>query len=350
MAGKTPTCSVIVPVRNEWAYIEALIASVESLRYPNESLEVLIVDGASNDGTKTRLLEWARNSERRIVVLDNPQRIVPVALNMAIQKAQGDYIVRLDAHTTYAPDYLEKCVALGEETGADNVGGVVVADVLGKSDKAAAIRLLSRSVLGVGNSKFRTPGTPRGPAETVPFGCFRRGTFEKYGLFNEALIRAQDLEFNKRLLKLGGRIMMDPAICSVYFNRSSMGGLARKNFGSGRWAWAIPYVSIVRPSLRHTLPLFFVASLAVLAAVSLAGWRLWWLLPTAATLYFALLAAGAFWLEKARKVSVILWFVAGCSISHICYGVGSAVGILVTGPLARQRMLDPGRPGKAAIL
>lgn len=335
MGTESPACSLIVPVRNESAYLQALIDSIERFTYPETELEVIVVDGASSDGTRERLAQWAERSSRRVVVLDNPERIVPVALNLAIAAATGTYIVRLDAHTRYPSDYVSRCVTLAVDTGADNVGGVVQADVLGDSNKADAIRALSRSLLGVGNSPFRIAGSPRGPAETVPFGCFRRDVFRRFGLFNEALVRAQDLEFNKRIKKQGGEIILDPAIVSVYFNRSSIIGLAQKNFGSGRWTWVIPYVSSVRPSARHTIPMLFVVAIVVLCVTAALMPRLWWVIPSALALYLGALAVGGAALSGVRGLRTLGWFVVGCAASHVSYGTGSLAGALVTGPRAR---------------
>lgn len=339
-----PTCSVIVPIRNEGPHLQGFIQSVERLDYPEEALEVIIIDGMSTDGTYERLAEWSEGCHRAIVLLRNERRHVPFALNLAIRRARGEYIVRLDAHTEYPDGYVKQCVRLGVTTGADNVGGVVRAAVLGEGHKVTAIRALSQSILGVGNSRFRMSGGEPGPAETVPFGCFTRRCFEKYGLFNEYLVRAQDLEFNKRVRRLGGEIYMDPSIVSTYYNRGSLGGIARKNFNSGRWTWVFPYVSIVRPSLRHTLPMVFVAGVAGLGVLSL--WSSWvrMLFMSLGVFYALTLILGALRREKLRNPAVVTWFVLGCAVSHFTYGLGSLVGLLLTGPrCGRHRRAESAR-------
>ena len=343
-----PTCSVIVPIRNEGPHLQGFIQSVERLDYPEEALEVIIIDGMSTDGTYERLAEWSEGCHRAIVLLRNERRHVPFALNLAIRRARGEYIVRLDAHTEYPDGYVKQCVRLGVTTGADNVGGVVRAAVLGEGHKVTAIRALSQSILGVGNSRFRMSGGEPGPAETVPFGCFTRRCFEKYGLFNEYLVRAQDLEFNKRVRRLGGEIYMDPSIVSTYYNRGSLGGIARKNFNSGRWTWVFPYVSIVRPSLRHTLPMVFVAGVAGLGVGVLLGPQLRDALPDPVEPGVEGLGLeelrGVVGVEQLRNPAVVTWFVLGCAVSHFTYGLGSLVGLLLTGPrCGRHRRAESAR-------
>lgn len=337
-----PKCSIIVPVFNEAQHIVSFLDRVEGFAYPGDQLEIIVVDGMSTDGTLELLEDWARESTLQAVVLQNENRTVPHALNMAVRHSCGEVVVRLDAHTLYPASYIAQCVRLSLTTGADNVGGVVTPEVLGSSRKAEAIRHLSMSVLGVGNSRFRVAGAPAGPAETVPFGCFTRDCFAKFGLFNEYLTRAQDLEYNKRIRKLGGEVVMDPAIVSIYYNRGSIWKLAVKNFNSGRWTWVFPYVSIVRPSLRHTLPMLFV--LCGLAAVlgAAAGIVPWGVVLILSGIYAAVLAIGAALKDGIRAAAVLWWFVCGCIVSHVSYGLGSWVGLCVTGPRCHLKKRSTG--------
>src|SRR5436189_112210 len=121
-----PAVSVIVPCRNERAHIETVIRSILGQEPPAGGFEIIVADGMSDDGTH-EILRRLANEDSRLLVIDNPQRIIPAGLNAAIRAAHGDVIVRMDAHTEYAPDYVRQCLAVLNETGADNVGGPWIA-------------------------------------------------------------------------------------------------------------------------------------------------------------------------------------------------------------------------------
>ena len=165
--------SIIIPVYNEEKYIERCLDSVVAQTYPKENTEVLIVDGMSTDRTREKVQAYC--DKLNIKILDNQKRIVTYALNLAIENATGDYIIRLDAHAEFENDYVEKCVNYLDTTDADNVGGVAETVGLGKVGKINAEILSSK--FGVGNSHFRTDGES-GYVDTVPFGAFRKEVFE----------------------------------------------------------------------------------------------------------------------------------------------------------------------------
>src|SRR5579864_5749628 len=117
-----PLVSIVLPCRNEAENIIDCLHSILEQEPPEGGFEVLVADGMSTDGTRELLDEIAANFPQ-IRVLNNPGRIVSTGLNAAIRAARGDIIIRMDAHTTYAPDYVQQCLAVMDETGADNVGG-----------------------------------------------------------------------------------------------------------------------------------------------------------------------------------------------------------------------------------
>src|SRR5690242_14803157 len=132
-----PLVSIVMPCRNEAPDIEACICSVLSQQDPEGGFEIVIADGMSDDGTR-EILQKLAAKEPRIKVIDNPQRIASSGLNAAIRVAQGDIIVRMDAHTEYAPDYVRQCVAALEHSGADNAGGPWVPKGAGYISEAIA--------------------------------------------------------------------------------------------------------------------------------------------------------------------------------------------------------------------
>ncbi|MGE4331017.1 glycosyltransferase, partial [Diaphorobacter sp.] len=192
--------SVIAPCRNEAAFIDAFCDAVLRQQLPaGWRMEVLIADGESDDGTRERLQERCARDER-LALVANPGRIVSTGLNACIARARGEVIARLDIHTQFAPDYLARCIETLERSGADNVGGPWVAQGAGPMGQAIAAAFQCRWV--VGGARSRDQGY-EGAVDTVYLGCWRRDTFARFGLFDEALVRNQDDEHNLRL-RLGG--------------------------------------------------------------------------------------------------------------------------------------------------
>ncbi|MBR6726261.1 MAG: glycosyltransferase family 2 protein, partial [Clostridia bacterium] len=196
MSSQTVVVSVVMPVYNEEKYIKKCIESLICQDYPLDRMEWIFVDGMSTDRTVELIKEYAEKYPNLIFVYPNPNKIVPYAMNIGIEKSKGRYIVRLDAHADYAKDYISKCVYYLEHTDAENVGGVAETKSAGFMGNAIAKMLSSK--FGVGNSQFRTNGAS-GYVDTVPFGAFRREVFSKYGGYDERLVRNQDNEMNYRI-------------------------------------------------------------------------------------------------------------------------------------------------------
>ncbi len=131
--------SIIMPVRNEAAYMIPCLQAVLAQDYPADAFEVIIADGMSDDGTREKVRQLA-GRDLRVRLIDNPQRFVSPGLNAALRAARGDIIIRMDAHTEYEPDYVRQCVEVLQETGAANVGGAWRATGRSYRQKAIALR------------------------------------------------------------------------------------------------------------------------------------------------------------------------------------------------------------------
>lgn len=320
---KNPFISVIIPVYNEENYIHRCVQSMLAQDHPRNAMEWFFVDGMSTDATRKILAGYQAEYPLLIRLLDNPQRAVPHAMNTAIPLAQGRYIIRLDAHAEYAPDYLSKCIEVLEETGADNAGGVMQTRARTKTGRAIA-KMLS-SPFGVGDSRFRTNGAD-GYADTVPFGAFRREVFDRVGLYDERLRRNQDSELNHRILRSGGRIYLSSKIRLTYYCRETVREIAKMgdlNGSSVVTTWALCPGSM-RP--RHFIPCLFTLSLLgmPLACLLWQGFRVLFGLELGAYLLLDILfsarAAGSL-SEFARLMYLFPAF-------HIAYGWGSVRSIL----------------------
>ena len=252
--------SIIIPAYNEEKYIGQCIDSILDNDYPKEKLEIIVVDGMSEDRTKEIVAEYSIKY-KFIQCLENPKRVAPTALNIGIRYAAGDVIIRMDAHNLYSSDYISKCVKYLKESDADNVGGICIT-VPGKNTVIAkAIAFVLSSPFGVGNSHFRIGTSQPRYVDAVPFGCYRKKTFEVIGLFNEHLVRNQDLEFNARLRKNGCKILLVPEIKSYYHARPTLKKLCGQNWKNGIWNIYLTKVFPGSLSIRHFTPMLFVLGL-----------------------------------------------------------------------------------------
>jgi succinoglycan biosynthesis protein ExoA len=257
-----PFVSVVIPMRNEGKHIAQCVDSVLAQDYPADRYEIIVVDGDSDDDSRTVLDRYGQ----RIRVLRNPARIVPTALNIGIRAARGEIIARVDAHTTLAPDYLRKGVETLLRTGADNVGGPM--RTAGGAPVAEAIARAMDSPFGIG-AYFHFADRDR-EVDTVYMGMWPRRTFEQVGLFDEELVRNQDDEFNYRIRKHGGTVYLSVAMRSSYQNRQSYRALARQFFEYGKWKVRVLQKHPRQMSWRHFVPPLFL--LAVTSGALIGFW------------------------------------------------------------------------------
>ncbi len=226
LSGRVATVSVIVPCRNEEGYIAACLDSILASDYPRASLEVLVLDGRSDDGTR-RILDDYASRYPIIRVVENPGRIASIAVNLGIRAARGEILVRMDAHLVYPTNYIGDLVAALQQTGADNVGGVLMTLPANQTAMARAIAIGTSHPFGVGNAYFRIGIREPRWVDTVAFFCCRRETFERVGMFDEELARGEDEEFNGRLLLHGGRTLLVPSVVAYYYARDTLPKMAR---------------------------------------------------------------------------------------------------------------------------
>jgi succinoglycan biosynthesis protein ExoA len=262
--------SVVCPVYNEEKHIGPVLAFfVKAL--PADK-ELLVIDGGSNDRTRSIVEEWSRRHPN-ILLLDNPGKYVPFALNKAIPRCHGTIIVRLDAHTEYADDYFEKILDTFSRTDADIVGGPMRAKGITAFQKAVAY--CTSTPMGVGDSSFHDE-TAEGYVDSVYLGAWRKNIFDKTGLFDVQMVRNQDDEFHYRAKSLGHKIYLNPEIRSVYYPRNSLSALVSQYFQYGLYKPLVLRKVSSEMKIRHLVPSVFVLYLLMLpAAVFLAGTMAW---------------------------------------------------------------------------
>ncbi|WP_367363099.1 glycosyltransferase family 2 protein [Mesotoga sp.] len=325
---KLPKVSIIIPARNEEKFIERCVKSFLDCDYPGELIEVIVVDGMSEDGTRDIVKEISMR-DNRVLLIDNEKKITPIAMNLGVKASTGEYIFFSGAHSEMPSDYISKCVQHAIESGADNVGGVVKTVPRVKSAVGIAISKVLSSPLGVGGAKFRTGVSKPTEVDTVPFGCYKREVFDRIGYFNEKLVRNQDIEFNLRLKRAGGKIILFPDIELTYYSRSTFKELWNNNFGNGYWVIAGSRFSNMPFSLRHIVPFLFVSFLLVLGLISI--WVPFVRIPylVVITLYISLLLKASLGISlRLGKSALLLPAFIGFIVLHIAYGLGSLKGLL----------------------
>ena len=324
-----PKVSVIVPCYNEETTIHLLLEAIDRQTFPKEEMEVIIADGMSTDRTREKVAEFAKNHPNLVVLLvDNPKRIIPSALNCAINASRGAFIIRLDAHSMPSEEYVERCVHGLQENIGENIGGIWKIHPGKDTWIAKSISLGAAHPLGVGDALYRYADEAQF-VDTVPFGAFRRELFDRIGLFDESLLTNEDYEFNTRIRKNGGKIWLDPLIQSVYFSRSTFPDLGRQYFRYGFWKSQMlrRYPSTLR--WRQALPPLFV--LSILGLLLLAPIFPICLLLLAIELFvYGLILVSASWSFARREKDFRL--LAGIPLSiltmHFCWGSGFIWGLV----------------------
>lgn len=299
-----------------------LLASIYQQTYPLEKLEVIIADGLSTDNTLWEINSFIEDfPDLRVSVVDNPQRIIPAGLNQAISAAAGEIIVRLDAHSIPAKDYIQRCVEALDNGFGNNVGGLWEIQPGGETWQARAIASAAAHPLGVGDARYRVGGLPQ-EVDTVPFGAFERSLIDRVGLFDETLLTNEDYEFNNRIRKAGGVIWFDPAIRSKYVARDSINSLARQYWRYGFWKSRM--LRRFPGTFRwRQLPPVFVISFPLLIILGIWFWWARWLLILEILVYsIALLLVGFQQAVKRRDITLIFGVPLAVATMHFSWGTG----------------------------
>ncbi len=319
--------SIIVPIYNEEKYIENCIESIMASDYNKNSMEILLIDGGSSDNTLNIIKEY-QQKYANIKLFHNPKKIVPISMNIGIKEASGEYVIRLDAHASYPKEYFTKLIYWHKKLDAENIGTLIETEVKNLTPTSSAIKKVLSNKFGVG-SVFRSATNIEKPilVDTVPFGCYKKDVFEKYGLYDERLIRNQDIELNKRIINGGGKIYLVPDVKCTYFARETYKSLAKNNFSNGLWNILTAYYtnSFNSLSLRHFIPLLFILAIIMPMIFSLFYMSIIYIGLFVIASYLALVVFQS--IKMNDKDAGILSIVRAFCVLHIAYGVGSLVGI-----------------------
>ena len=312
---------------NEAEHVDSFLADIAAQDFRGET-EVLVADGGSTDGSVEKLELAAQRTKLDLTVLPNPAGWVSQGLNLCIQRASGDLVVRLDCHSRYPSDYLRLCASAAEETDALAVGGVVVPH--GRTPIERAVACAMDSPFGGIGWMWVSDEVLRRESDTVTYGAFRPEAFRRAGMFDESLHRNQDDEMMLRIRRGGGRVILDPAIKVHYTPRGSYRGVFRQYFQYGLWKVPVMLKHRQVLSARSLAPIAFVGSLAVLAPAAA-------LTPVAGVVLVTELAAYAagglvFGARSLRAhgepLRLLPYVLAVYPTFHLAYGLGMLRGWL----------------------
>lgn len=321
------TVSIICPIFNEEKFIEACIISILEQDYPKEAMEVIFVDGNSTDSS-TDIIQRYTKQYSFLKLLNNPERIVPYALNKGLAAATGEVIMRLDAHCTYPTNYISELVRYLYQLNADNVGGVWNTQPAKDTPICQAIAFASSHPFGVGGSMHKIGASKIMETDTVPFGCYKREIFEKTGPFDTDLVRNQDDEFNGRLLNLGGKIYLIPQVIINYTARDTICKMRKMYYQYGLYKPLVNKKLGAPATVRQFFPLLFLLGL-IIGGIGSAFWPVVQHLYTTVLLLYLFIGivVGSMGAIRTHQPLLTLLMPYVFFNIHMSYGIGYLVGI-----------------------
>lgn len=328
--------AVIIPTLNEEKFIARCLDSVIEQSYPFRDMDVMVVDGGSNDRTREIVEEYGRKYTN-IRFIHNPGRIQSIAFNIGVENSDAPYIVRLDAHALYKSYYIEGCIkGLQGDVKRGNVGGQWDIQPQNNSLWATTNAILNYSKFGIGGASYRV-GAQAGTVDTVPFGSFSRTMIDKIGGMCEDLPRGEDNEFNSRIKKAGYSIYFDPAIECIYYARPTLKASCRQMYANGESIGHLFYVDRDSIGLRHMIPLIFVVGIIVGTILSLAFLPFVYLLLAGLCLYFLCDFVASFLAAKEHGWKFLLPLFVMFFCVHFSYGWGTIVGFFTGRKLKNKK-------------
>jgi len=314
--------SVIVPCFNEEKTIQLLLQAILDQNIQPEKIELIIADAMSTDLTRTKIQEFAiRNPKLSIRIVDNIKRTIPAAINAAALSAKGEFLIRLDAHSVPADDYIQNSIDLLRSGIAQNVGGIWEICPSNESCIAKAISRAAAHPFGAGDAGYRI-NAKSGFVDTVPFGAFKKADFIQLGGFDEDLLSNEDYEFNTRLRQKGGKVWLDTSIRSKYFARKNLSELAKQYWRYGFWKYRMLRKHPKSLRWRQAIPPIFVLSLIILGISSFFTPFARIIFATGVGIYLLALLSSSIIESVTKKDGCYLMMALAFATIHFCWGGG----------------------------
>ena len=318
--------AIVIPTLNEERFISRCLNSIIKQTYEFEKIDVMIIDGGSNDNTKEIVAEYQK-SHQNIRFIENKKKIQSVAFNIGFKKSTAPYIIRLDAHAEYDSKYISLCIEnLKQDEKRGNVGGRCNILPFNQSLWAQTNAILNHSRFGIGGAAFRVSNEAHN-TDSVPFGAFPRKIIEKIGGMREDLPRGEDNEYNSRIRKAGYKIFFDPNIISSYFARPTLGASCKQMYANGNSIGYLYYIDREAIGIRHLVPLLFVVSGLFSIIISVLWSPFCYVFCGGLALYIIADAIASIMGAKDNvKCTLPLFILFFCV--HVSYGMGTIAGLI----------------------
>ena len=324
-----PFVSVIVPCRNEEKHIANCLESILASDCPKDRIEILVLDGMSEDRTREIVMRYAKRFPC-IRLVDNPEKHIPAAMNNGIRIARGERILKMDAHSTYEPTHIARCMEYQDVYAAENVGGVGKMVPGADTTMARAIVFALSHRFGSGNANVKVGIKKPTWSDSVAFGCFRKDLFDRIGMFDENLHGSSDLDFNQRIRAAGGRILMVPDVVVHYSADKNLRAFRKHVFADGVWIAYVLKFGKRAWSWRHWVPFVLVAGLLGSFALATVHAVFFWLGIGIAGAYMVANIAVSVQIamrERDPRYAFLLPVVFG--VRHLVHGIGTLFGLLM---------------------
>lgn len=326
--------SFIIVAYNAEKVLKNSLDSLKNQTYPHKKIEVILVDSVSSDKTKKVMEQFKKNNNdfKRIIILENPKKILPCGWNVALKEVKGEAVLRVDAHSTFPNNYIAENVK-ELENGENIVGGHRISVSADNTKWQKTLLIAEQSLFGSGIAKYRRTDN-REYVNTLAHAMYRRGVFDKVGLYNEKLARTEDNEMHYRMHKAGFKFLLSPNIVSYHHARNTLKGMIKQKYGNGKWIGITMFYSPKCFSLYHFVPLFFVLFLIVSLIL---------LIKTSIFIIILGILYGLFNLLNLIIIIInngfsfyylLLPFIF--FILHLSYGIGTLYGLL-KGPLYKRK-------------
>lgn len=318
--------AIVIPTLNEERFISRCLDSIIKQTFKFEKMDVMIIDGGSNDKTKDIVAKYQK-SHQNIRFIENKKKIQSVAFNIGFKKSTAPYIIRLDAHAEYDSKYISLCIEnLKQDEKRGNVGGRWNILPFNHSLWAQTNAILNHSHFGIGGAAFRVSNEAHN-TDSVPFGAFPRKIIEKIGGMREDLPRGEDNEYNSRIRKAGYKIFFDPNIISSYFARPTLGASCKQMYANGNSIGYLYYIDREAIGIRHLVPLLFVVSGLFSIIISVLWSPFCYVFCGGLALYIIADAIASIMGAKDNvKCTLPLFILFFCV--HVSYGMGTIAGLI----------------------